>query len=87
MYVTYPMAAAEFGCSIATIRRRVREMEETGLYPTAVRRVKGVEVDLEQLEVFCTVGRRKYGVETESDSVRGSDSVVLFNDRRNSRCV
>lgn len=88
MYVTYPMAAEKFGCSTATIRRRVKEMEESGLYPTGVRRVKGVEVDLEQLEDFCTVGRRKnHGIEEESDAVRNRDSIVAFNDRRNSRRI
>ena len=59
MYCTYKMLATKFGCHESTIRRRVKEMERSGMFPTAVRRVCGVQIDDEQLERFCTIGRRK----------------------------
>lgn len=59
MYVTYQMLAIQYGCSEATIRRRVKEMEASEMYPTAVRRVSGVQIDQEQFDRFCTIGRRK----------------------------
>ena len=59
MYVTYSMLMTKFECSESTIRRRVREMEESGMFPYAVRRVRGVQIDDEQFEKFCTIGRRK----------------------------
>ena len=59
MYCTYKMLAKKFECHESTIRRRVKEMERSGMFPTAVRRVCGVQIDDEQLERFCTIGRRK----------------------------
>lgn len=61
MWKSKPMLATEHHCSVDTITRRVNEMELSGLYPGAVRRIKGVEVDSEQFEHFCTYGRRKAG--------------------------
>ena len=58
MYMTYKMLAAKFKCNESTIRRRVREMELSGMFPSAVRRVCGVQIDDEQLEKFCTIGKR-----------------------------
>ena len=68
MYVTFRMAAAKFGCSEATIRRRVKEMEASGMYPTAIRRIKGVEVDPVQLNDYCTRIRGRGNEETISDN-------------------
>ena len=59
MYMTMKMLGTKFNCSIDTIRRRVKEMEASGDYPSAVRRVCGIEIDDEQFEHFCTVGRRR----------------------------
>lgn len=59
MYMTYAMLSTKYGCSIDTIRRRVKEMEASEMYPTAVRRVSGVQIDQEQFDRFCTIGRRK----------------------------
>lgn len=59
MFMTYKMLSVKFSCSESTIRRRVKEMERSGMFPTAVRRVCGVQIDDEQLERFCTIGRRK----------------------------
>lgn len=59
MYMTYAMLSTKYECSEATIRRRVKEMEASEMYPTAVRRVSGVQIDQEQFDRFCTIGRRK----------------------------
>lgn len=61
MWLKIGMAAAKYDCSADTISRRVKEMESSGAYPGAVRRIKGIEVDSEQFEHFCTYGRRKAG--------------------------
>lgn len=58
MYCTMRMLAAEYHCSVDTIRRRVAEMERSGLYPMAVRRIKGMEIDMEQFERFCCQRKR-----------------------------
>lgn len=59
MYITYGMLASKYHCSEATIRRRVAEMENSNLFPMAIRRVKGVEVDDEDFERFCCMRRKK----------------------------
>ena len=59
MFCSYKMLCVKYSCSEATIRRRVKEMEASGMYPGAVRRVCGVQIDDEQFEKYCTVGRRK----------------------------
>ena len=61
LWLSKPMLAAKHGCSVDTITRRVNEMELSGQYPGAVRRIKGTEIDSEQFEHFCTYGRRKAG--------------------------
>lgn len=63
MYCTYKMLAVKYGCHESTIRRRVKEMEQSGMFPAAVRRVCGVQIDDEMLERFCTIGRRKHDEE------------------------
>ena len=60
MYCTYKMLAVRFNCHESTIRRRVKEMEKSGMFPTAVRRVCGVQVDDEMFEKYCTIGRRRF---------------------------
>lgn len=62
MYVDITMLALENGCSTATIRRIVREMEKSGNYPTAVRRCGVTKVDSEAFEHY--VRRRKRGGQT-----------------------
>lgn len=61
IWLTKNMLAVKYGCSVDTISRRVNEMEASGDYPGAVRRIKGIEVDSDQFEHFCTYGRRKAG--------------------------
>lgn len=61
MWLSKAMLAAENNCSIDTISRRVNEMEASGNYPGAIRRIKHMEIDKEQFEHFCTYGRRKAG--------------------------
>ena len=64
MYMTMKMLSQKYGCSKSTIERRVREMERSGMYPAAVRRVCGVQISAEDFERFCTIGRRKVSDET-----------------------
>lgn len=64
MYMTMKMLASKYGCSKSTIERRVREMERSGMYPAAIRRVCGVQISAEDFEKFCTIGRRKVSDET-----------------------
>lgn len=60
MYVTKQMLAAENNCSVRTISRIVSEMEQSGRYPMAIRRVKGVQVNREQFEQYvCSRGRKE----------------------------
>jgi DeoR/GlpR family transcriptional regulator of sugar metabolism len=53
------MLSTKYACSESTIRRRVREMEESGMFPLAIRRVCGVMVDDEMFERFCCLRRRE----------------------------
>lgn len=59
MWMTVPMMASKYECSIDTIRRRVKEMRETGRYPTAIRKICGVEIETEEFERFCVERGRK----------------------------
>ena len=59
MWMTIPMMSIKYGCSIDTIRRRVKEMRDTGRYPTAIRKICGVEIETEEFERFCVERGRK----------------------------
>jgi DeoR/GlpR family transcriptional regulator of sugar metabolism len=85
MYVTYKMLAHEYGCSESTIRRRVKEMELSGMYPTGVRRICGVTVDQEQFEEYCSKGRAR-GSEYESKTICSGSGNIVGYDRRNIGC-
>lgn len=57
MYVTKTILAAKYGCSERTISRVITEMEQTGLYPMAIRRICGVQVNDDDFERYLC--RRK----------------------------
>ena len=57
MYVTKQMLAAKYGCCERTISRIVAEMEATDMYPMAIRRICGVQVDDDDFERYLC--RRK----------------------------
>ena len=59
MFLSIKMLATKYGCSVDTIRRRVKEMRDTGRYPTAIRKICGVEVETEEFERFCVERGRK----------------------------
>lgn len=61
MYVEISMIAAKNGCCDATVRRIVREMEESGSYPTAVRRCGITKVDADAFEHYIQRRKRKRG--------------------------
>lgn len=86
MWMTLKMLAFKHGCSEDTIRRRMREMEASGLYPRAVRRLCGVEIDSDALEDFCTIRR---GIENggKSEVVCGGGADRPDRDRTNFHIV
>lgn len=51
--------AAREKCSESIIRKRVREMEKTGLYPQGVKQLGGVKIDVAQFEDFIFRRRRE----------------------------
>lgn len=51
--------AAREKCSESIIRKRVREMEKTGLYPQGVKQLGGLKVDAAQFEDFIFRRRRE----------------------------
>jgi DNA-binding transcriptional regulator YhcF (GntR family) len=57
VYVTKQMLATKYGCSVRTISRVITEMEQTGLYPMAIRRICGVQVNDDDFERYLC--RRK----------------------------
>ena len=59
MYLTKKMLADKNEVSVATVSRILREMEESGKYPTAARRCGKVTIDEEAFEHY--VRRRKRG--------------------------
>ena len=71
MYVTRKMLAVKYGCSESTIRRITDEMEASGMFPRAARRVKGVEFDDEQFEEYC-IRRRRH-----ENTLHGTDDGLL----------
>lgn len=46
-------------CSESIIRKRVREMEKTGLYPQAVKQLGGIKINVEQFEDYIYRRRRE----------------------------
>ena len=60
MYLTKKMLADKNDISVATVSRILREMEESGNYPTAARRCGKAIIDEEAFEHY--VRRRKRGI-------------------------
>lgn len=60
MYVSVKMLAAQEGCSVSTISRIVKEMRESGRYPTAIRRAGKVQVSTEDFEDYVRRRERKH---------------------------
>ena len=50
--------AERSGCSESLIRKRVREMEETGRYPEAVKQLGGLKVNAQDFDNFIYFRRR-----------------------------
>ena len=46
-------------CSESIIRKRVREMERTGLYPQGVKQLGGIKINVEDFEDYIYRRRRK----------------------------
>lgn len=59
MYVPIKVLAAENHCSTATINRIVKEMERSGNYPAAVRRVGKKLIDADSFEHYARRRKRK----------------------------
>jgi hypothetical protein len=57
VYVTKQMLATKYGCSVRTISRVITEMEATDMYPMAIRRICGVQVNDDDFERYLC--RRK----------------------------
>lgn len=60
MYLTKKMLADKNDISVATVSRILREMDESGNYPTVARRCGKVTIDEEAFEHY--VRRRKRGI-------------------------
>lgn len=60
MYVSMSMLATQEGCSTATIRRIVKEMKDSGNYPTAIRRAGRMLIDTECFEHYVRRRERKH---------------------------
>ena len=60
MYLTKKMLADKNDVSVATASRILREMEESGNYPTAARRCGKVTINEDDFEHY--VRRRKRGI-------------------------
>lgn len=61
MYKTKAMLAVDNGCSVPTVNRIIREMEESDNYPTAIRRCGRVTIDEEAFEHYVRRRKRKIG--------------------------
>ncbi|MBR5300265.1 MAG: hypothetical protein IKU36_08460 [Bacteroidales bacterium] len=59
MYVSMSMLATQEGCSTATIRRIVKEMKDSGNYPTAIRRAGKTLIDADSFEHYVRRRERK----------------------------
>lgn len=69
MYLTKKMLADKNDVSVATVSRILREMEESGNYPTAARRCGKVTIDDEAFDHFTKTRKRK----RREEKVEGSD--------------
>lgn len=50
--------AVREGCSESLIRKRFREMEESGLYPNGVKQVGGIRINVRDFEDYIYRRRR-----------------------------
>ena len=58
MYVSVKMLAVQEGCSVDTVFRNYRAMEQSGLYPMAVKQSGGIKIDPEAYNDFLCQRRR-----------------------------
>ncbi len=61
MWMTISMLATREGVSVATIGRILREMRESGNYPTMEKRCGSLKVDTEAFDHYINRRRRKHG--------------------------
>ena len=58
MYISVKALAIQEGCSLALIYQNVKQMEETGMYPNAVKESGGLKIDPEAFNSFLCRKRR-----------------------------
>ena len=59
MYVSLEMMATKYSVSVATVRRIIKEMEQSGRYIGAIKRVGKTEVNDEDFEHYVCRRKRK----------------------------
>ena len=58
MYISVKALALQEGCSVQQVYRNIYELEQTGMYPLAVKESGGLKIDPEQYNRFLCRRRR-----------------------------
>lgn len=68
MYVSLEMMATKYSVSVATVRRIIKEMEQSGRYIGAIKRVGKTEVNDEDFEHYVCRRKRRNTVRASEES-------------------
>ena len=76
MYISVKALALQEGCSVQQVYRNIYELEQTGMYPYAVKESGGLKIDPEQYNRFLCRRRRAKVDQKLQNEVKRKDSSV-----------
>ena len=76
MYISVKALAMQEGCSVQQVYRNIYELEQTGMYPLAVKESGGLKIDPEAYNSFLCRKRRLKVDQKLQNEVKRKDSSV-----------
>ena len=76
MYISVKALALQEGCSVQQVYRNIYELEQTGMYPLAVKESGGLKIDPEAYNSFLCRRRRLKVDQKLQNEVKRKDSSV-----------
>ena len=76
MYISVKALALQEGCSVQQVYRNIYELEQTGMYPLAVKESGGLKIDPEAYNSFLCRKRRLKVDQKLQNEVKRKDSSV-----------
>lgn len=75
MYISVKALAMQEGCSVSTVWKNVRKLEDSGMYPEAIKESGGLKIDPEAYTSFLCRQRRLKINKRKDSSVGAPESV------------